>query len=103
MSRYAHAMFIIAGYLEVDPGQRDAFVAAHQDLLRRGRQAPGCLDLAITPDPLHPGRVYNFERWESREHIDAWRAVADAPDTGIAVRDSNVMEYRVTDARPPFG
>lgn len=96
-------MFIIAGYLEVDPEQRDAFVAAHLDLLRRGRQAPGCLDLAITPDPLNPGRIYNFERWESREDIDAWRAVANAPDTGIAIHDGNVMEYSVADVRPPFG
>ena len=32
-------MLIIAGYLEVDASRRDDHVAAHHDLLRRGRQA----------------------------------------------------------------
>ncbi|GLY64046.1 putative quinol monooxygenase [Amycolatopsis taiwanensis] len=96
-------MLIIAGYLEVDPKARDTFVAAHQDLLRRGRDAPGCLDLAISADPLDPARVNNFERWESKAHLDAWRKVAAAPDTGIAIRAGHVMEYDVTGERSPFG
>ncbi|TLW90748.1 putative quinol monooxygenase [Saccharomonospora piscinae] len=96
-------MLIITGYLTVDPAQRDAFVAAHHDLLARARRAPGCLDIAITADPLDPARVNNLERWESREHIDAWRRVANAPDTGIAIRSDTVMEYSVDGVRPPFG
>lgn len=96
-------MLIIAGHLTVDAAQRDAFVAAHRDLVRRARQAPGCLDLAITADPLDPERVNNFERWASREQLDAWRKVAAAPDTGIAITSDHVMEYDVADARPVFG
>lgn len=41
-------MLIIAGYLEVDPSARDEYVAAHHHLVQRGRQAPGCLDVAIS-------------------------------------------------------
>lgn len=96
-------MLIIAGYLEVDADQRDAFVAAHHDLARRARQAAGCLDLAITADPLDATRVNNFERWESREHLNAWREVAAAPATGIAIKSDYVMEYGVADVRPVFG
>ncbi|WP_437965327.1 antibiotic biosynthesis monooxygenase family protein [Sorangium sp. So ce260] len=96
-------MLIIAGHLEVDPNQRDAFVAAHQDLVRRARQAPGCLDLAITADLLDPARVNNYERWESREQLEAWRKVAAAPKTGIAIRNDHVMQYGVSDVRPVFG
>ncbi|MER7010221.1 antibiotic biosynthesis monooxygenase family protein [Saccharopolyspora sp. NPDC000359] len=94
-------MLIIAGYLEMDPAHRDEFVAAHQDLLLRGRQAPGCLDLAISADSVNPGRVNNFERWESREQLNAWRRVANAPDTGIAIKDADMLEFDVADARPP--
>jgi quinol monooxygenase YgiN len=72
-------MLIIAGHEEVDAGERDRYGAAHEDLVRRARQAPGCLDLAITADALDPTRVNNFERWQSMEHLDAWRAVAHAP------------------------
>jgi quinol monooxygenase YgiN len=96
-------MVIIAGYLEVDAGRRGEYVAAHHDLLQRGRQAPGCLDLAISADPLNPARINNFERWESQGHLDAWRAVAAAPDTGIAINGGDMKRYSVTDARPPFG
>ncbi|WP_024803210.1 putative quinol monooxygenase [Nocardia sp. BMG51109] len=95
-------MLIIAGYVTVAADRRDAFVAAHQDLVRRARAAEGCFDVAITADPLNPERVNNFERWESREHLDAWRAVADAPDTGIAMETVDVWMYTVTDIRPPF-
>ncbi|WP_437670779.1 putative quinol monooxygenase [Sorangium sp. So ce131] len=96
-------MLIIAGHLEVDPDQRDAFVAAHQDLVRRARQAPGCLDLAITADLLDPARVNNYERWDSREHVEAWRKIAASPKTGIAILNDHVMQYRVSDVRPVFG
>jgi quinol monooxygenase YgiN len=96
-------MVIIAGHASVDPTDRDRYVRAHQDLVRRARQAPGCLDVAITADPVDPARVYNFERWESEEHLDAWRAVAHAPDTGITLGRVDVMLYVVGEVRPPFG
>jgi quinol monooxygenase YgiN len=95
-------MLIIAGYVTVDPAQRDAFVTAHQDLLRRARRAPGCLDVAISADPIDPARVNNYERWQSREHLDAWRAVAHAPDTGITMTHVEVSMFTATDQRPPF-
>lgn len=64
-------MLIIAGHIEVDPDSRDATVATMQELVGRARAAPGCLDLAITADPLDPSRVNNFERWESQDALDA--------------------------------
>jgi quinol monooxygenase YgiN len=95
-------MWIIAGFIEVDDDERDLFVEAHRDLVDRARQAPGCLDLAITADPIDPGRINNYERWESWDAIEAWRARADAPDTGIAMRNVDVMAFEVASTRPPF-
>jgi len=96
-------MLIIAGHSTVDAVDRDRYVTAHQDLIRRARLAPGCLDLAITADPLDPARVNVVERWESREHLDAWRAVARAPRSKIKPSTVDVMMYVVSDVRPPFG
>ncbi|GAA4428071.1 antibiotic biosynthesis monooxygenase [Georgenia halophila] len=96
-------MLIIAGYELVNPDKRDEVVAAHLDLLRRGRQAPGCLDLAITADPLDPARINNFERWQTREQLEAFRKVADAPDAGVEPTATEVWEYTVAETRPPFG
>jgi quinol monooxygenase YgiN len=95
-------MLIIGGYVLMDPENRDAFVTAHRDLLARSRQAPGCLDAAISADALDDRRVNNFERWESRESLDRWRAVANAPDTGIAIHETDVWMYDASNERPPF-
>ncbi|MEU3274454.1 antibiotic biosynthesis monooxygenase family protein [Saccharomonospora sp. NPDC006951] len=96
-------MLIIAGHVEVDPGNRDTYVAAHHDLLERARAARGCLDVAISADPLDPARVNIFERWNTKENLDAWRAVAAAPDTGAAIVADHVMAYDVSGQRSPFG
>lgn len=95
-------MWIIAGYVTVDQDERDAFVEAHRDLITRAREAPGCLDVAITADPVDPRRIYNYERWDSWDAIEAWRARADAPDTGITMHDVEVTAFEVASSRPPF-
>lgn len=95
-------MLIIAGRASVADEDRDAYVAAHLDLVDRCRSAVGCLDVVIAADPLDPGRVNIFERWESQEALDAWRAVAEAPETGIEFVADDVQLFTVTDARPPF-
>ena len=66
-------------------------------------RAPGCLDVAITADQCWIRRAVNtFERWQSEEDLDVWRAVADAPDTEITIGHADVMMYVVSDVRPPF-
>lgn len=95
-------MLIIAGSVQVPPERRDALVAAFADLVRRARKAPGCLDVAVTADSVDPGRIDNLERWESQEHLDAWRAVAHAPDIGTEMISVDVGLFDVSGERPPF-
>jgi quinol monooxygenase YgiN len=96
-------MLIIAGHATVAEADRDAYVAAHHDLVERCRRASGCLDVVIAADPLDPSRVNIYERWESQEALDAWRGVAHAPDTGIEFDAEDVQLFTVADVRPPFG
>jgi quinol monooxygenase YgiN len=77
------AMLIIAGHYFVDAAQREGYVEAFRDLVRRARAAPGCLDLAITADALDRRRVNNDERWESEDALAAFRAVADPPKVEV--------------------
>ncbi|GAA4893608.1 putative quinol monooxygenase [Actinomycetospora straminea] len=95
-------MLIIAGHIEVAPEHRDAAVAALADLVRRARAAPGCLDVAITADPVEPGWIHNLERWRSREDLDAWRAAAHAPDLGTPILADHVRMFDATNERGPF-
>lgn len=85
-----------------DPRRRDEVVAAFADLLERARAFEGCLDIAVTADPIDPGRINNYERWRSQEDLDAWRPVAAPPDTDVEFRDVQVMLYTATDERSPF-
>lgn len=92
-------MLIIAGWLSVDPGERDSFVERHQDVVRRARLAPGCMDLAISPDRVDPGRVNMYELWESEEMLAAWQAVARVPRPMPPILGGDVKKYEVTSIR----
>src|SRR5258708_5440851 len=56
------AMLIIAGKLYMAPQERDKWVEAHYDVIKRARSAPGCLELYISADPVEEGRVNMFEQ-----------------------------------------
>ena len=96
-------MLIVAGYVELHPSERERYVAAHRDLVSRARAAEGCLDLAISADPVRDGRVNLFERWESRAALDAWRPVSRAPDLKVDYLGGDVMMYHVDGVTPAFG
>lgn len=52
--------------------------------------------------PAGPARINIYERWESWDAIEAWRAVANAPDTGRRMDDAEVKAYEVASERDPF-
>ena len=95
-------MLIIAGHFTIDAGRRDEYVSAFSDLVRRARQAPGCLDVAVTADALDPGRVYMYERWDSWQNLNAWREVAHSPEVDIEVTDADVAMWDADGERSPF-
>jgi quinol monooxygenase YgiN len=94
-------MLIIAGKLYMAPQVRDKWVEAHDDIIKRARTAPGCLDLYVSADPVEAGRVNIFELWESEEHLEAWRAVADPPPQPENL-GGNVQKYLIRSSGPPF-
>lgn len=95
-------MLIIAGMCQVAPERRDEYVASFVDFLRRARTAPGCLDVVISADPVDPGRVNVFERWESEEQLRAFQAAAEPPDPVTDVLDEDVALYRIDTVGPVF-
>jgi quinol monooxygenase YgiN len=68
-------MLIVAGTFEVEPDQRDAFLAGRVDAMRSTRTEPGCLEYALSADPVDPGRVMLFEHWENQEAFDGHMVV----------------------------
>jgi len=97
-------MVIVGGWFEVDPGERDAFLAARADSVRRSRAEPGCLEYVVAPDPVEPGRVVLFERWESQAALDAHLAAmrnAPQPESpAVEPKSRSIVVYDVSGERP---
>lgn len=93
---------IVAGWFTVDPSKRDEAIACHQDLIKRARKAPGCLDLAISADTVDPARVNNFELWQSQKHLDEWRAVANPPKDVAPITGGDMHKHEISSSGSPF-
>ena len=76
-------MLIVSGHLVLDPADRDAHVIASSGAVRLARQAPGCLDFAVSADPVDRNRVNVFERWARTDDRDAFRASGDPDDEPV--------------------
>jgi quinol monooxygenase YgiN len=95
-------MLIVAGWFELPADRRDEYVERYQDLVKRAREADGCLDLAISADPVQAGRVNMYERWESEEHLNAWRQIADPPQLDVEFTGGDVQKHHVSHSEPPY-
>ncbi len=97
-------MVIIAGTIEVDADQREAFLAGRIDGMRTSRTERGCLEYTMSADPTDPRRVMLFERWARQEdldaHLAAMRARPASAGTGVAPRAASIFVYDVTGERP---
>ena len=96
-------MLIVGGFFEVDPSERDAFVAGRIEAMRASRDEHGCIEYVIAADPADPGRAVLFERWESQADLDAHLArprqapPSDAPTvtpTAVSIRVYDVTGER---------
>ncbi|GAA1755666.1 antibiotic biosynthesis monooxygenase family protein [Kocuria aegyptia] len=96
-------MIIIAGYFQLDASDRDRYVDAHVELVVRARQTEGCVDLAISADPVDPTRVNNYELWDNEEDLLAWRSVANPPRLELDFRGGHMAKYYIAKTGPVFG
>src|ERR1700756_85280 len=96
-------MVIVAGTIELDPDQREAFLAGRIEGMRSSRAEPGCLEYTLSADPTDPRRVMLFERWARQDDLDAHLAASRArpasPGT-ITPKVASIVVYDVTGERP---
>jgi quinol monooxygenase YgiN len=99
-------MVIVAGWMQVDPEKREAFLAGRIEGMRTSRAEPGCLEYTMSADPIDPGRVVLFERWARQQdldaHLAAMRARPASPSPGPAVtpKSASIVVYDVSGERP---
>lgn len=93
---------VVAGWSTVDPTRRDAVVESFKDLVTRARSAPGCLDFAISADPVDSSRINMFEFWESENDLHSWRAVCKPPKKMAPTQRMEVQKHVILKSGPPF-
>jgi quinol monooxygenase YgiN len=97
-------MVIVGGTFEMDPTDRERFLAGRQELMRASRAEAGCLEYTFAADPIVASRVVLFERWESQEaldaHIAALRAAPPSSGPEVATSESSIIIYDVSGERP---
>ncbi|MEV5496438.1 antibiotic biosynthesis monooxygenase [Nonomuraea fuscirosea] len=92
-------MVIVAGHIVVDPQQRERYLADCVGVVELARRAPGCLDFAISADPVDVRRIQIFERWESRAAVEEFRGSGPSGTQRAAILSASVAEYDVADVR----
>ena len=98
-------MVIVGGAFQVEPGERDAFVAERAEVMRRSRAEQGCIEYVMAADPLEPGRVVLFERWASQADLDAHLAAmssgsdSESDRPSIAPTAVSIVVYDVSGER----
>jgi len=60
---------IISGVVDIDVAQMDKAMAGAEPLIVGALTQEGCMDYDWCPDPVNPGRIRVFERWESEESL----------------------------------
>ena len=95
-------LVIVAGWFEVDPEERDAFVAERVASIRRSRSEQGCIEYVIAADPADPRRAVLFERWASQADLDAHlgrsgQASSDSPS--VTPTAMSIVVYDVSGER----
>ncbi len=88
-------MVIVAGYLVVDPVQRDNYLNDCGAVVQQARRTQGCLDFAISADLIESDRIDIFERWESRVALSKFRGSGPSDDQQELIVRASVCEYEV--------
>jgi quinol monooxygenase YgiN len=94
-------VLIIAGSLIVDPVDRAAFLAANSEVVGNARQATGCLDFVQAADPLDPSRINVFERWDTEDHLLAFRGAGQPASDSPPIQSADVMRYVISAVEEP--
>ena len=91
-------MLIVAGHFDVDPARREEFIADRVELMRTSRAESGCITYAFSGDPIEPGRVLLFERWESKgalaAHLEVLRS-GPRPASDVQILGAEVQQYEI--------
>jgi quinol monooxygenase YgiN len=99
-------MVIVAGTMQVEPADREAFLQSRADGVRATLSEPGCIEYSFSADGHNPGLVRLFEVWESQDALDAHltgmaaQAGQGSATPAVAVKKADILKYTVSSHGP---
>lgn len=88
-------MIIVAGFLKVDPVEREHYLTQCIDVVSAARFTEGCIDFHLSADPIEPGRINVFEQWKSVEAVEAFRGSGPSEDQQAVIIEAKVLQYEI--------
>lgn len=103
----AETRIIISGTIDMPPENVEAALEAGKPLIEGALTQPGCLDYDWCPEPLHPGRIRVFERWDSEESLashfqDRWYNEMREALGQFGIINADTAKYRVDLSEPVY-
>jgi quinol monooxygenase YgiN len=97
-------MLIVAGTFHVDPARRDEFIRGREAAMVTSRAERGCIEYVFAADPIVPGKVVLYERWEDKDalraHLESMRIAREQsampPDPGVPILSSEIQQYEIS-------
>ena len=90
-------MILVTGFIDVDPAQRDTFIAAVKAVQAKTREEPGNERYVFSADLDDDGRFYVNEHWADEDAINGHMASSHMAEflgaIGGAVRGAELMKY----------
>ncbi|MEJ7844995.1 MAG: antibiotic biosynthesis monooxygenase [Acidimicrobiales bacterium] len=88
-------MIIVSGALYVDEADRNAYVSDCREVIVAARQAAGCIDFHLSPDPIEADRINVYEQWVSVEAVEAFRGSGPSSEQTAAIREARVDQHDI--------
>jgi quinol monooxygenase YgiN len=96
---------LVTGTIDLDPDQRDGFIAACRELMDATHQEDGCEHYSFAADLADPGRFHISERWASQGEMEAHSASAHLAGFmgklgGFGVRGASLTKWEGATGAP---
>lgn len=89
-------MIIVSGHLKIRPGQMQAFLALSSVAVLAARRTPGCLDFAVSADPVTDDRANIYEAWDSEDALLKFRGDGPGEDVSAFIVSAEVRRHTVS-------
>jgi quinol monooxygenase YgiN len=93
-------MLIVSGRLYLKAGAREEFLASSKEAVLSARNAHGCRDFVVAPDPIELDRVNVYEEWESEKALLDFRGSGPDSDMWSAIVRAEVFRHVISSSGP---